>query len=644
MCDAFVPPIAMRVPNTATRRKKDNLYNNSVGDGGRLNHNPITSHHEHVYHLYLSYIQSSLHNTLLYSSKKNSSSSTTTSVTTTKSKKAKTKIRSKIKDNKSKSSPSSSKPKTSSRKRKSRRSWTSSTTSITGKWKEFYILLQRFKSQQGHTRVPYNYRPNPQLGRWVARQRMLYRNLQEQEEEDNNEDEGIGDENSNNTQRPATALTPERVEALQSINFSFESPRTHTWALRFDELCIYKSIHGDCLVPLKYDPFPGLGVWVRNQRTLYRNFLQMGKISKSLSKEKISALQSIGFVWDTQRNDLWKKRFDELMDFKAVYGHCLVPEHYHENPQLGIWVVNQRTAYKNFLAGLVNGNGHGHGNGNNAHDNSTNSDSNNASGSSTMKRNSGNGLTKEKIIALETIGFCWAQTTYNWYSMFERLKQCKIEKKQQYILDQAQDSTGISNGIGGDDNDGSDNSDEKEVEDINELNLPEFFQIPPEDVSNRDLRLWIAVQRKEYSNYLRNSAMNQDNTFNSNIQNSNSNSNSIVSTPSTNQNIIKSCMTPRRIRALESIGFPWNISKNFKSSKNANNSEGPTVDDWSKLFEQMREKGIDSNMRPKEHWFEGQSLFKNDETDDEFVKKDLNKEWTDEDLLALWNMEADDDF
>ena len=50
-------------------------------------------------------------------------------------------------------------------------------------------------------------------------------------------------------------------------------------------------------------------------------------------------------------------------------------------------------------------------------------------------------------------------------------------------------------------------------------------------------------------------------------------------------------------------------------------------------------------MRPKEHWFEGQSLLNNDSTiDNDFVKKDLNKEWTDEDLLALWNMEGDDDF
>eukprot|EP01083_Nonionella_stella_P264289 896769_1 len=102
-------------------------------------------------------------------------------------------------------------------------------------------------------------------------------------------------------------------------------------------------------------------------------------------------------------------------------------------------------------------------------------------------------------------------------------------------------------------------------------------------------------------------------------------------------------MTPRRIKALEQIGFPWNVSKNFKSSKNNNASDGPTIDDWSQLFEQMREKGIDSNMRPKEHWFEGMGIGQDDVGDDEFVKKDINKEWTDEDLLALWNMEGDDD-
>ena len=95
----------------------------------------------------------------------------------------------------------------------------------------------------------------------------------------------------------------------------------------------------------------------------------------------------------------------------------------------------------------------------------------------------------------------------------------------------------------------------------------------------------------------------------------------------------RTSMTPRRIEAMDKIGFPWNIS-NFQL-QNAARSSGPSVDDWSKLFEQMREKGIDSSVRPKEHWFEGMSVL---DTGD---PKDIERDWTDDDLLDLWNMEDD---
>lgn len=375
--------------------------------------------------------------------------------------------------------------------------------------------------------------------------------------------------------RPATVLTKERIEALEKIGFTFESPRKRTWNKRFDELCQYKAVFGDCLVPLHYGDIPGLGVWVRNQRTQYRNFLMGRKQSNTLNPERIAALQSIGFVWDTQRNDQWKKRFDELVDFKAIFGHCSVPEKYHENPQLGAWVVNQRTSYKNFFAG------------NTGFMSSDNESTSQLMGSSAKK------LTREKIAALESIGFCWDQTTYNWYSMYERLKQYRKEKMQQYDS-KRQDSGALS----------SPTSLSSKEED-NDLPRGDFFHVPPEDVANRDLRLWVAVQRKEYSNYMQNK----------NISGS---------------AMKRSSMTPRRKRALDVINFPWSVNKQKYA-------EGPTVDDWTKLFEQMREKGIDKNVRPKEHWFEGQNSFG--------VPEELSadkEQWNDDDLLELWNMEDDE--
>jgi hypothetical protein len=41
----------------------------------------------------------------------------------------------------------------------------------------------------------------------------------------------------------------------------------------------------------------------------------------SLTRDRIQALKSIGFVWDSQ-GATWLERLSELMDFHRVYGHC----------------------------------------------------------------------------------------------------------------------------------------------------------------------------------------------------------------------------------------------------------------------------------------------------------------------------------
>lgn len=463
---------------------------------------------------------------------------------------------------------------------KQNRKWTNSPTTITGTWRELYIELKSYVDKHGHTRVPYNYPANPRLGRWVTRQRKLYQNLHEKTPE------------QLASQLSSSVLTEERIAALQEIGFQFQSSRTHSWPQRYDELCLYRAIHGDCLVPLHCKDFPGLGTWVRNQRTQYRNLLlgrkqPTGKRKGAgMSPEKIKALQSVGFVWDSQREDFWKKRFDELMDFQAVYGHCFVPENYHENPQLGIWVSNQRAAYKQFVAGSIGGNS-------NVHVGRSIASQKDSTVDSAWRPNGGKSLTKEKIAALESIGFCWTQTTYNWFSMHERLKEYVDEQRQRYLLEHAESEKDIT--------------------------LPQFFYIPPEAVQERDLRLWVVVQRHEYSSYMYNQQVDGRRMK-----------------QQTKQSPLKkrSSMTIRRINALDKIGFPWHVSN---KKLNGSSSNGPSVDDWSKLFDQMREKGIDSSVRPKEHWFEGESLLNIGDPND------IERDWSDVDLMDLWNMEDDDD-
>lgn len=450
------------------------------------------------------------------------------------------------------------------KKKKQVRSWQRSISTITGRWREQYEALKVFAEQNGHCRVPYNYPANPSLGRWVMRQRRLYRRMHEREVEEEGQSNG-GDRHRTIPVkvRSSSVLTDERREALEKIGFSFKIARRSSWNTRFDELCVYRAIHGNCLVPL-HSKEPGLGSWVRSQRNQYRNLLN-GKPSKcSLTPERISALQAIGFVWDTQRNDLWKERFDELRDFKAVYGHCHVPINYHENRQLGAWVANQRISYKNYMAGIIGGSAH--------YDDGIDEDD------GEMTKRGGVGMTQERIAALDSIGFVWDQSTYNWYTMYERLKM--------YIKDRKPlqgDGTVIKDSI----------------------DSSKLFYIPPEDVENRDLRMWISLQRREHKIYLDNKNMADNN-------------------PSSLTTRKPCTMTARRKRALDAIGFAWQA----RAPKDNNETVGPSVDDWAKLFEQMREKGIRKNA-------ELTLVNVQDQVD-------VNKQWSEYDLLELWNMENEE--
>eukprot|EP00550_Attheya_septentrionalis_P003048 CAMPEP_0198281476 /NCGR_PEP_ID=MMETSP1449-20131203/1402_1 /TAXON_ID=420275 /ORGANISM="Attheya septentrionalis, Strain CCMP2084" /LENGTH=180 /DNA_ID=CAMNT_0043977255 /DNA_START=114 /DNA_END=652 /DNA_ORIENTATION=- len=44
-------------------------------------------------------------------------------------------------------------------------------------------------------------------------------------------------------------------------------------------------------------------------------------------------------------NERWNMRYRELKEYQAEHGDCLVPQKYHPNPALGMWVSNQRREY-----------------------------------------------------------------------------------------------------------------------------------------------------------------------------------------------------------------------------------------------------------------------------------------------------------
>jgi hypothetical protein len=73
----------------------------------------------------------------------------------------------------------------------------------------------------------------------------------------------------------------------------------------------------------------------------------------SLSDARISELNGLGFVWKAgsktreglSGDELWKKRFEELIEYRDTNGHCRVPARYAPNKALGNWMRTVKTLY-----------------------------------------------------------------------------------------------------------------------------------------------------------------------------------------------------------------------------------------------------------------------------------------------------------
>ena len=247
-------------------------------------------------------------------------------------------------------------------------------------WFDMYRRLENFSRTFGHFNVPDDFDKDKSLGLWANHQKLLCKKFR------------MGDKK---------CIAPHRLESLQKIGFETEPIKTggeisyessfnkynsdqsaqtnnkcssnaldirsyssqnfsnhdddlcdakyaktiaskwdFRWQQRYDELVRFKNINGHCEV--KGDRSI-LGQWVSNQRIAYQQ--------NRLKPERIQALEKIGFRLKTRKqvrsnkrdNDAWQRRYEDLLVYHNLYGHCEVPqtcESLHE------WVANQRTKYK----------------------------------------------------------------------------------------------------------------------------------------------------------------------------------------------------------------------------------------------------------------------------------------------------------
>lgn len=156
-------------------------------------------------------------------------------------------------------------PSPSKKRRKNHQVVTTKTTDAENSWDLMFERLQDYRNEQGDCRVPQRYKDDPQLGRWVHKQRCLYADAR---------------------------LDAYRRDRLESIGFVWNTRNTATskegsrWDNMFARLQAYKKNHGDCHVPYGYKDDPPLGRWVHIQR------------GRAITSERREKLESIGFDWN----------------------------------------------------------------------------------------------------------------------------------------------------------------------------------------------------------------------------------------------------------------------------------------------------------------------------------------------------------
>ena len=137
-------------------------------------------------------------------------------------------------------------------------------------WEKRYEELCQYRDAHHHCNVPDEWAQNPQLGRWVHKQRQNYK-------------KGM--------------LAPDRITMLESIGFTWSVVGPNSaWEDRYQELCQYRDAHHHCNVPKKWAQNPQLASWVRNQRDKYKK----GK----LTPDQITMLESIGFRWTMKKGPI----------------------------------------------------------------------------------------------------------------------------------------------------------------------------------------------------------------------------------------------------------------------------------------------------------------------------------------------------
>ncbi|MEZ5482880.1 MAG: Helicase associated domain protein [Porticoccaceae bacterium] len=202
-------------------------------------------------------------------------------------------------------------------------------------FKNSFEKLVAYKARFGHTRVPARWEEDVPLGRWVERQRILFRKNKLPEIHQQMLDEIEFNYNVRESRKAKSA----------SQKYSFDE--------RLSQVENYKARFGTANVPIRCGQ-QGLGQWISRQRKKYKK----GTLPQAEQQQLASLGVKFGENWyseqgteqleTTERKSAfsdWLLRYAELQDFYLKFGHSNVTLNHSADKSLHYWVRRQRLHY-----------------------------------------------------------------------------------------------------------------------------------------------------------------------------------------------------------------------------------------------------------------------------------------------------------
>lgn len=155
----------------------------------------------------------------------------------------------------------------------------------------FQLLLHKAQNGNIHFKAG---DPSSPLYNWVLTQRKNYQLFQD------------GDANN--------SISADRINVLNTIGFAWNVGDDAAWDKHYKNLLAYKTEFGDVRVPRQYTKHPKLGEWVTDQRRQHKLWKD-GKLS-TMTEERCSKLDVIGFLWKVRERADWNDRYEQLLEFK----------------------------------------------------------------------------------------------------------------------------------------------------------------------------------------------------------------------------------------------------------------------------------------------------------------------------------------